>query len=76
MNEGDKAPCDGKVKIGSAKFDESMITGESTAIEKAENDYVIGGSFLLFGNCRIVATAVGDSTTLSKIIKPCETSSG
>ena len=67
-NSGDKIPTDGIIISGTSYIDESMITGESIPINKAEGDEVIGGSIITDGNLKIKATKIGDDTLLSQII--------
>jgi magnesium-transporting ATPase (P-type) len=40
---GEKIPVDGEVVSGRSSVDESMITGESIPIEKAQGDALVGG---------------------------------
>jgi P-type Cu+ transporter len=69
INSGDKIPTDGIIISGSSYIDESMITGESMPVNKNEGDKVIGGTIVIEGNLKIIATKVGDDTLLSKIIE-------
>lgn len=69
INSGDKIPTDGIVISGSSYIDESMITGESIAINKEVGNEVIGGTIITEGNLKIKATKVGDDTLLSQIIE-------
>ncbi|WP_295654420.1 cation-translocating P-type ATPase [uncultured Mucilaginibacter sp.] len=69
VNEGDKIPVDGEVLSGDASVDESMLTGESTPVEKAKYDKVIGGTIVQHGNIHMLATKVGSNTVLSQIIE-------
>jgi len=69
LNEGDRVPVDGKVKTGSAYLDESMLTGESEAINKNKGDKMIGGTILQSGNLQMTVSRVGSDTILSKIIE-------
>lgn len=69
VNTGDSFPVDGRVASGVAMVDEQMITGESVPVQKKEGDEVVGGTILLDGNIKLVATNVGKSSVLSSIIK-------
>ena len=69
INSGDKIPTDGIIISGTSYIDESMITGESIAIDKAAGDEVIGGTIITDGNLKIKATKIGDDTLLSQIIE-------
>ncbi|MFH1319566.1 MAG: heavy metal translocating P-type ATPase [Bacteroidota bacterium] len=69
VNNGDKIPVDGKITWGEAFIDESMITGESVPVDKKINDDVIGGTIIVNGSIKMMATNVGEDTVLSKIIE-------
>ena len=65
-------PTDGKVVAGSSFADESMLTGESMPIAKTVGDTVTGGTVNGTGALEIIATAVGEETVLSGIIRLVE----
>jgi len=69
VNQGDKVPVDGEVLSGNASIDEAMLTGESVPVEKGKYDKVIGGTIVVHGNIRMLATKVGSNTVLSQIIE-------
>lgn len=69
IKPGAKIPLDGTVTEGYSSADESMLTGESIPVEKAEGSSVIGGSINLNGVIYAKVTKVGDDTALAKIIK-------
>ena len=69
VNNGDKIPTDGIITQGTGILDESMLTGESDAVQKKKKDNVIGGTILLDGNLKIKAIKVGKETVLSQIIE-------
>jgi len=69
VNEGDKIPVDGVLVWGSALIDESMLTGESSPLNKEVESNVIGGTIVTSGNIKIKATSVGKDTLLSQIIE-------
>jgi Cu+-exporting ATPase len=69
VNQGDKIPVDGDILSGSASVDESMLTGESLPVEKEKYDTVIGGTIIVHGNIRMMATKVGSNTVLAQIIE-------
>jgi len=68
IRPGEKVPVDGKVMVGSSHIDESMVTGEPMAIEKAVGDPVIGATVNGTGSLLIQAEKVGADTLLSQII--------
>jgi P-type Cu2+ transporter len=69
VRPGGRVPVDGRVERGSADVDESMITGESRPVAKEPGDTVIAGTVAAGGSLRVVVTAVGESTTLSGIMR-------
>jgi Cu+-exporting ATPase len=69
VKPGDAIPVDGVVLSGSSAVDESMVTGESTPVEKKEGDRVIGGTINREGALEIEATAVGSDTALAQIAR-------
>lgn len=68
VRDGDTVPVDGKILEGYASIDESAITGESLPVEKQGGDKVTGGTINKTGYFKMEATAVGENTTLAKII--------
>jgi Cu+-exporting ATPase len=69
VNHGDKVPVDGDILEGNASVDESMLTGESMPVNKAKYDKIIGGTIVVQGNFRMIATKTGSNTVLSQIIE-------
>ncbi|HYK24808.1 MAG TPA: heavy metal translocating P-type ATPase [Steroidobacteraceae bacterium] len=68
VRPGERLPVDGRVLDGRSAVDESLLTGESLPVEKAPGDRVTGGSINGSGLLRIEALAVGERSTLSRII--------
>ena len=68
VRDGAAVPVDGRILEGYASLDESAITGESLPVEKHAGDSVTGGTVNKTGFFKMEATAVGENTTLSKII--------
>lgn len=68
IRPGERIPVDGQIVSGHSSIDESLLTGESIPVEKAEGDLVICGSINKTGTFTLTATKTGTDTTLSKII--------
>ncbi len=68
IRPGDKIPVDGVVTEGASNINESMVTGESIAVEKKEGDKVIGATVNATGSLLIKAEKVGADTLLSRIV--------
>ncbi len=69
VKAGDAVPVDGVLTEGYSSVDESAITGESLPVEKHIGDRVTGGTLNQTGYFNMKATAVGEDTMLSKIIR-------
>ena len=69
VKPGEKIPTDGQITEGTGLVDESMISGESSFVEKHEKCRVIGGTINQTGSFLMAATQVGSQTVLSKIIQ-------
>lgn len=66
---GEKIPTDGVVIEGHCTADESSLTGESVPVDKKDGDSVSGATINTTGYVKCRATAVGEDTALSRIIK-------
>ena len=61
ISPGDQVVVDGDVvQSASCQVDESMLTGESNAVDKAPGDGVLSGSFVVSGSAHCLVTAVGE----------------
>ena len=60
-------PADGEVVDGTAAIDESMITGESTAVSRGPGAHVVAGTVATDTAIRVRVGAVGDDTALAGI---------
>lgn len=69
VNNGDNIPVDGAIIFGDAQVDEHMITGESMPVHKKMRDIVVGGTLVIDGSIKVKATAVGNASVLSNIIR-------
>ncbi|MGE5859407.1 MAG: copper-translocating P-type ATPase [Ignavibacteria bacterium] len=72
IKPGEKIPADGRIIKGQTSVNESMLTGESTPVSKAEGDTVIGGAINGEGSIRIAVEKIGDEGFLSQVIKMVE----
>ena len=67
IRSGSRIPADGTIVEGAVEIDESMLTGESNPVAKAEGDGVVAGSVATDNSIRIEVTAIGDDTALGSI---------
>ena len=67
VRPGASVPADGEVVDGSAHVDESMVTGESSAVRRSVGDRVVAGTVATDSGLRVRVTATGDDTTLAGI---------
>lgn len=68
IKSGEQVPADCKILWGEATANESIITGESLPIEKAQKDTLIGGSMLADGTVKAQVTSEAKDSVLSNII--------
>lgn len=76
VRAGEKIPVDGLVIMGESAVDESLLTGESLAIDKVKGDQVMAATLNRQGLLKIAATQVGNKTMLAQIIHLVETAQG
>ena len=69
VKAGERPPVDGAIAKGMTSVDESSMTGEAIPVERTVGDEVFAGTLNQNGVIEIVATKVGEDTTLGKIIK-------
>ena len=69
VRPGESIPVDAEITDGSTAVDESTLTGESIPVDKVVGDTVSAGTINKSGFIKCSATAVGEDTALSQIIK-------
>lgn len=68
VKPGESIPVDGTITKGNASVNESAITGESLPKEKLVGHQVMGGTLCELGAFEMVATKVGEDTTIARVI--------
>jgi Cu+-exporting ATPase len=76
VRPGERIAVDGVVRDGTSWVDESMLTGEPLAVEKAKGATVVGGTVNGNGALRMRATAVGSDTMLARIVAMVQEAQG
>jgi Cu+-exporting ATPase len=69
VKPGERIPADGVLLEGVGAVDESMLTGESSPVDKKPGDRVIGGTLNRMGALRIRFDRTGDDTVLAQIVR-------
>lgn len=69
LKAGAQIPCDGVIRSGSVQVNESLLTGESDALDKESGSDLYGGCFLVSGTCLMQAVLVGDAQYMATILK-------
>jgi P-type Cu+ transporter len=69
VRPGEKIPADGVVLEGASSVDESMLTGEAFAVEKALGAPVTGATVNQTGSFLMRADRVGQATVLARIVR-------
>ena len=75
IRAGDLFPVDGEIVNGRSRVDESILTGESSTIEKNPGDEVAAGTLNVNSVLLMKATAIGHETRLRKIVDLVEQAS-
>ncbi len=76
VRPGEKIPVDGIITHGQSFVDESMLSGESTPVEKAIGDKALTGTINQKGAFTMKATSVGNATVLAQIVQMVQQAQG
>lgn len=72
IRPGEKIPVDGKIIEGASTIDESMLSGESIALEKQVGDSIFAGTINQYGSITAQVQKIGEETALGRIIRLVE----
>ena len=66
---GETIPVDGIIRTGETTVNQAVMTGESLPVDKGEGDTVYCGTINCFGAIDMVATKVGEDSSLQRLIR-------
>jgi Cu+-exporting ATPase len=69
---GERFPVDAAIASGRTTVDESMLTGESTPLERTVGEHVLAGSLNYDGAVECIAESLGEETVLARITRMVE----
>ena len=69
---GETIPVDGTIISGETSVDQSIMTGESLPVDKVVGEDVFCGTINCFGAVDMIATKVGEDSSLKKLIRMVE----
>lgn len=69
LTTGDRVPVDGEMLQGEVWMDEAMLTGEAMPQQKSVGSSLHAGTVVQDGSALFRANAIGNQTTLARIIK-------
>lgn len=76
VRPGERIPADGEIMRGASALDESMLTGESLPVDKAEGAKVFGGTLNQTGALTIVVSTAGKGSALARIVEAVKQAQG
>jgi len=69
---GETIAVDGTIISGHTSIDQSVMTGESLPVDKAQGDKVFSGTVNQFGNFEMRAEKVGEDSSLQRMVRLVE----
>lgn len=76
IRPGERIPADGTVSEGNSSVDESMLTGESSPVNKTVGSTVYAGTVNVSGSLVVNVDKAGDGTVLHQISRMVESARG
>ena len=68
VEAGDRVPADGiAVRPESLGADESLLTGESLAVEKSDGDALLSGTLIVRGHTKLEVTSTGPRSAMGRL---------
>ena len=69
LSSGNQIPSDCKIVEGHVEVNESLLTGESNAIDKEKDAYLLSGSFIVSGECYARVDKIGRDNYIYQMAK-------
>ncbi len=69
LSNGNQIPSDCKIIEGHVEVNESLLTGESNAIDKTNGDMLLSGSFIVSGQCYAQVDKIGKDNYIYQMAK-------
>ncbi len=69
VDAGQRVPADGEIVVGTAHFDEQLVTGESAPVHRDVGDGVFCGTLAVEGPVQVRVSAVGEGATLGRLAR-------
>ena len=69
VNPGETIPVDGVITHGETSVNQAVMTGESLPVDKGPGDEVSSGTVNQFGSFDMVATKVGEDSSIQRMIR-------
>ena len=76
LRPGERIAVDGRILEGESEVDEALVTGENLPVPKRIGDRVIAGAINGSGRLKIQATAIGQDSTIMRIVALVEAAQG
>ncbi len=71
IRAGDLLPADIKIVNGNMELDQSVLTGESTTVERSDGELAYSGSAVKRGEATGIVSATGTKTYFGKTVESC-----
>ena len=67
LTSGNEIPADSVIIKGEVEVNESLLTGESLAIKKTVDDYLLAGSYIISGSCYCRCDRIGEHNYVAQL---------
>ena len=67
LTAGNEIPSDSVIIKGEVEVNESLLTGESLAVKKSKDDYLLAGSYIISGSCLCRCDRIGEHNYVAQL---------